>query len=77
MRPQAEISLRTYFWRTYDQKEIDCAEERVGQLLGYELKWQGAVRESTLRAFIEAYPGADVHTVTRENWAEVVQIPTS
>ena len=77
MRPQAGVSLRAYSWRTYDQKEIDCVEERGGQLLGYELKWQGAVRESTRRAFIEAYPGAEGHTVTRENWTEFVQISTT
>jgi predicted AAA+ superfamily ATPase len=69
-------AVNTYFWRTYDQKEIDCVEERGGQLFGYDLKWQGAVRESTRRAFIEAYPGAEVHTVTRENWTGFVQIPT-
>ena len=34
----------TYFWRTYDQKEIDCVEEREGRLFGYEFKWQGQVR---------------------------------
>jgi hypothetical protein len=28
----------TYFWRTYDQKELDCIEERAGRLFGYELK---------------------------------------
>jgi predicted AAA+ superfamily ATPase len=69
-------AVNTYFWRTYDRKEIDCVEERGGQLFGYDLKWQGAVRESTRRAFIEAYPGAEVHTVTRENWTGFVQIPT-
>jgi len=28
-----------YFWRTYDQKEIDMIEERDGGLFGYEFKW--------------------------------------
>ncbi|MGE5602850.1 MAG: ATP-binding protein, partial [Nitrososphaerales archaeon] len=30
-----------YFWRTYDQKELDYVEERGGVLRGYEFKWQG------------------------------------
>ena len=28
-----------YFWRTYDQQEIDWVEERGGKLYGYEFKW--------------------------------------
>jgi hypothetical protein len=28
-----------YFWRTYDQQEIDWIEDREGQLHGYEFKW--------------------------------------
>ena len=28
-----------YFWRTYDQKEIDLIEEREGKLFAYEFKW--------------------------------------
>ena len=32
--------VNSYFWRTYDQKEIDCLEEYGGGLHGYEFKWQ-------------------------------------
>jgi len=32
-------SVNSYFWRTYDQKEIDCVEEHGGKLYGYEFKW--------------------------------------
>ncbi|MEK7103993.1 MAG: ATP-binding protein [Patescibacteria group bacterium] len=28
-----------YFWRTYDQKEIDFIEEKDGNLNAYEVKW--------------------------------------
>jgi uncharacterized protein len=28
-----------YFWRTYDQQEIDWIEERNGGLFGYEMKF--------------------------------------
>ncbi len=63
-------AVNTYFWRTYDQKELDCVEERGGALYGYELKWQGQVRKATLREFIEAYPGAQVSTITRESFRD-------
>jgi len=33
------IYSNDYFWRTYDQQEIDLVEEREGQLFGYEFKY--------------------------------------
>ncbi|RIH62703.1 ATP-binding protein [Mariniphaga sediminis] len=34
------ISSNNYFWRTYEQQEIDWVEERGGSLYGYEFKWK-------------------------------------
>jgi predicted AAA+ superfamily ATPase len=62
----------TYFWRTYDQKEIDYIEERGGRLYAYEFKWQGAVRPAAQREFMAAYPGSEVGTVTKENYTEFI-----
>jgi predicted AAA+ superfamily ATPase len=64
-------SVNSYFWRTYDQKEIDCIEEHGGQLYGYEFKWQaGEIRRVTRKEFSEAYPGSTLATVNRENFEE-------
>jgi predicted AAA+ superfamily ATPase len=60
----------TYFWRTYDQKELDCVEERAGRLFGYEFKWQGQVRPATRQEFMAAYGDAEVVTITRENFTD-------
>ncbi|MCE5259941.1 MAG: ATP-binding protein [Chloroflexi bacterium] len=68
----AERYANTYFWRTYDRKEIDYIEERDGNLDAYEFKWQGALRASAQREFTDAYPGSQVHTVTRENYTEFI-----
>ncbi len=35
-----------YFWRTYDQKEIDLVEEREGKLFTYEFKWSTKERSA-------------------------------
>ena len=64
----ASRGANTYFWRTYDQKELDYVEEREGRLFGYEFKWQGQVRGATQREFLAAYPGAEVTTITQENF---------
>ena len=62
-------SVNAYFWRTYDQKEIDCIEEHGGKLFGYEFKWQrGEIRRATRSEFLNAYPGSELMTINRENF---------
>lgn len=59
----------TYFWRTYDGKEIDYLEEAGGKLVGFVCKWG----ESKWRApaeFLNAYPGSELHKVDRSNFLE-------
>ncbi|MBN2146186.1 MAG: ATP-binding protein [Anaerolineales bacterium] len=62
-------AVNAYFWRTYDQKEIDCIEEHGGRLYGYEFKWQGAeMRRTTRSEFLEAYPDSELTTVNQQNF---------
>lgn len=39
-RLYAHIYANQYFWRTWEQHEIDLVEEREGKLYGYEMKWK-------------------------------------
>jgi hypothetical protein len=57
-----------YFWRTYDQKEIDYLEERGDKLFGYEFKRQGEMRKANRREFSQTYPNAELQTVTTDNF---------
>ena len=63
-----------YFWRTYDQKEIDLIEEREGKLFGYEFKWQGEIRKSNKDEFLEIYKNAQVQTVNKDNFEAFLEI---
>lgn len=64
-------SVNAYFWRTYDQKEIDCIEEHGGKLYGYEFKWQGGtIRQATRGEFLKAYPKSELATITQQNFEE-------
>lgn len=65
-------SANSYFWRTYDQKEIDYIEEAGGRLFGFEFKWKGELRKATRREFLKAYPGAEIQTITPENFEAFV-----
>lgn len=60
--------LSQYFWRTYDQKEIDYLEESDGQLRGYEFKWSAAGRMKELTEFLRAYPNSTLERVDRSNY---------
>jgi predicted AAA+ superfamily ATPase len=67
-------NVNSYFWRTYDQKEIDCIEEHGGRLYGYEFKWQaGDIRRAVRNKFLEAYPDSALTTINRENFEEFLK----
>jgi len=66
-------SVNMYFWRTYDQKEIDCIEERGGRLYGFEFKWQSSgIRQATRSEFLAAYPDSDLTIVNQENFEDFI-----
>jgi hypothetical protein len=44
-----QIYANNYFWRTWNQKEIDRVEERDGKLFGYEFKWKSKPQQLGLK----------------------------
>ena len=63
------IFANDYFWRTYDQQEIDLIEERDGKLFAYEFKWQPKNVKAP-KAWTENYPGAEFHVISKDNFLE-------
>lgn len=62
--------VNRYFWRTYDQKEIDLLEEYGGKLFGFEFKWRrGTIKSATKKTFLQAYPNAELLTISKDNFA--------
>ncbi|MBU0578477.1 ATP-binding protein [Patescibacteria group bacterium] len=61
-----------YFWRTYDQREVDLVEEQDGQLTGFEFKWGRSRSNKSRQAWLKAYPQAGYEVVTKENYLEFV-----
>ena len=56
-----------YFWRTYDQKEIDFVEEHDGKIFGYEFKWGTSdVKAPTL--WQKTYPDASFECINQNNY---------
>ena len=68
-----KISANNYFWRTWDQKEIDWIEEREGKIFGFEFKF--SKKEAKIpRDFLTAYPGSKVEIINTENYLEFLKV---
>ncbi len=65
-----EIYANAYFWRTYDQQEIDLVEEREGKLFGYECKWSPRKVVSAPRSWLSSYADAEFSVTTPENYLD-------
>ncbi len=65
-RAYHRIHGNQYFWRTWDQKEIDLIEERDGKLHGFEIKWRKKSAEAP-KDWTETYAEASYDVVNREN----------
>ncbi len=61
-----KIRSNNYFWRTYDQKEVDWVEEREGMLYGYEFKWNEIAKAPKL--WLETYPEATFESINQSNY---------
>jgi predicted AAA+ superfamily ATPase len=61
-----------YFWRTYDQHEIDLIEDRDGKLYGFECKWSPKSYSRPPKDWIAAYPGSLYQLTTSKNWMKLL-----
>lgn len=56
-----------YFWRTYDQQEIDLIEESGGELRGFEFKWSEK-KIKTPRLFLNTYDNSTFSQIHNQNY---------
>jgi len=61
-----------YFWRTYDQQEIDLVEERGGHLYGYECKWSTKKNISAPKSWLKTYTEASFQVITPDNYLDFI-----
>jgi len=60
-----------YFWRTYDQKELDLVEEYDGIFHAYEFKWKKA-KAPYPKKFMASYPQSKFSVISRDNYRDFV-----
>lgn len=60
--------INSYFWRTYDQKEIDYIEEKGGKFYAFEFKYNPQKTQVMPREFKKNYPESEYSVITAENF---------
>ncbi len=77
-RVKKQVYLQTfsdfYFWRTYDQQEIDLIEITDGKMSAFEFKWNSK-NARIPAAFQNHYPDASYTVINRENFGDFIDLP--
>lgn len=63
--------VNTYFWRTYDKKEIDYIEEKNGKLSAFEFKYSDDKYKNPTE-FLETYKGSTFNLINRNNFIDFI-----
>ena len=61
-----------YFWRTYDQQELDWIEEKADKLSAFEFKWSATKKIKIPAAFAKAYKDASFEVIQNENYLDFI-----
>jgi len=64
--------VKSYFWRTQQQQEIDLVEESDGNFHAFELKWNEKRKVNFHENFLQAYNPKEQHVVTPNNYIQFV-----
>lgn len=67
-----KIESKNYFWRTYDQQEIDWIEEQGDLLLAFEFKWNANKKVKIPGAFAKAYPEVPFEVINTANYLDFI-----
>ncbi|MDR0694404.1 MAG: ATP-binding protein [Prevotellaceae bacterium] len=62
--------VKNYFWRTFQQQEIDLIEEADGLLTAFEIKWNEKRHPKIPVTFAGTYPQHVFHVVNSDNYME-------
>ena len=71
-RVYQSIYANVYFWRTYDQQEVDLVEERDGKLFGYEFKWSQNKTVRPPKNWKSAYPNSEFAVIHPGNYQDFI-----
>lgn len=61
-----------YFWRTYDQQEIDLLELKSKKIKAFEFKWSSKKLPKKPIAFAKAYPDASFEVINDRTYLDFI-----
>jgi uncharacterized protein len=61
-------NAKSYFWRNYNQSEVDYVEVNKKQITAFEMKWNTSKKHKVTAAFTNAYPEALTEIITPTNF---------
>ena len=64
--------VNTYFWRTYDQKEVDYIEEADGKLMAFEFKYSRRAKTKVPGEFLSTYPDSTFKIIDQDTIWEFI-----
>jgi predicted AAA+ superfamily ATPase len=64
-----EDKPKSYFWRNYNQSEVDYVEHSTKKLAAFEFKWNTYQKHRVSKAFTNEYPHATTDVITPLNFA--------
>jgi hypothetical protein len=66
----SQNEVNSYFWRTYNKREIDYIEEAGGHYNAYEFKWQKRKKNVLPREYAVGYPDSTFEIITPDNFTD-------
>jgi hypothetical protein len=60
---------KSFFWRNYNQSEVDYLEVHKKKITAYEFKWNASKKHRVNAAFSNSYPQAEINLITPGNFA--------
>ncbi len=67
-------ATQSFFWRNYNQSEVDYLEITEGNLSAFEFKWGTKKKNTINKAFTIAYPDAETEVVTPLNFMRFCRV---
>lgn len=70
MNSTMDMPIKSYFWRNYNQSEVDYVEEENGHLHAYEMKWNTRKKNIVSKAFLNMYSNAKTDIIHPQNFSD-------
>ena len=70
MNSTLDLPIKSYFWRNYNQSEVDYVEEENGKLHAFEMKWNTRKKNTVSKAFLNMYTTANTDIIHPQNFSE-------